>query len=366
MKSSKPLIGIDIQSIQNASGGLGTYVRSLIAHLPQSPGSNKFAFNYLGQHQKISHTLGRILWENWTLPRQAQGLRLDLLHVPAFAAPIIKPCKVILTVHDLIGMTFPNQKGLPSKCYWGKWLPSTISRADHIIAASHYTKNEIIRLLDIKPEKIDVIYLSGQETYAAAIDETQAEKTLQKLKIHDSFLLCVGSAEPRKNLERTIKAFQTFKKSRPKQSVQLVITGPASFAGGSYAQELQKQAESQKDIIFTGFVTGEELHILYKKALTFLFPSLAEGFGLPVLEAMGAGIPVITSDQTSLPELAGSAAKIVKPYDIESIARAMAEFVDSEEERKRFITKGYEQIKQFSWKKMADDTLKIYEKVLSS
>jgi glycosyltransferase involved in cell wall biosynthesis len=309
------------------------------------------------------NTLRRLFWENIELPHLAQRDGVEVLHVPAFAPPYLKGFKLVVTVHDLIGMVFPNQLGWPSRFYWGKWLPFAVRQADAVIADSEHTKKDIMRLLDVPEEKISVIYPSGHETFSALNDPQGIETLKTRWGIREEYFLFVGTAEPRKNLGRVIEAFGRFldgkRGSRP---YQLVVAGSKNFAHGQFVQALRERYGLQADdLVWTGYVTQKELSLLYCGAKALVFPSLYEGFGIPILEAMASGTPVLTSNLTSTPEAAGEAALLVNPYSTEEIFQGMLRLAEDAGLRGELRAKGFSQIKKFSWQKTARETLKVYE-----
>ncbi len=356
-------IGIDVQAAKARKTGLGVYTEFLVQAL-RKEADNHYQFHFYGRERaKDLNTFERLRWENFELPHEVKNDNLDLLHIPAFAPALFKPCKLVVTIHDLIGMIFPNQKGWPSRFYWGKWLPMTAARADKIIADSENTKKDILKLLNVKPEKIRVIYPSGHESFTSQISLKEIEAVKDRFGIKRPFFLFVGTIEPRKNLKRVIEAFGMWTK-KTKSSHQLMIVGAKDFAHGQEFAALQNNGLSDQ-IIFAGFLKHEELNALYAGALALLFPSLYEGFGLPILEAMASGTPVLTSQTSSLPEVAGNAALLVNPEDTDKIVEGIAHLAEDQILRERLRAQGFERIKQFSWQKTARETIEVYESLLS-
>lgn len=353
-------IGIDIQASKGKVTGLGVYAKCLAEAIT----SAKHDVCFLSTEQSGDwNTIKRLCWENWTLPRQAGKEKVDLLHVTAFAPPFYKRCKLVVTVHDLIGMAFPNQLGWPSRFYWGKWLPFVIRRADRIIADSEHTKKDIIKFLKIPAEKIRVVYLACPKGLEEKKDPKSIAGIKERFKIQNEYFLTVGTLEPRKNFIRVLQAFSKFKSETGDQKYQLIVAGSKEFAHSNYFKEHFSPFVSE-DVIFTGYVSNEDLNGLYSASTAFLFPSLYEGFGLPVLEAFTSGAAVITSRTTSLPEVAGEAAVYVDPLDVDDIAGAIKIISEDSDLRSSLIRKGLERAKKFSWKTTASETLKVYEELL--
>jgi glycosyltransferase involved in cell wall biosynthesis len=322
------------------------------------------AFRFYSRGKDVDlNTAQRWYWENVQLPLLSRRDKLDILHIPAFAPPYVKNCKLVVTVHDLIGMLFPNQLRWPSAFYWGKWLPFTLRRADAIIADSENTKRDLIGGLKIPEQKIHVVYLSGHEGFTSQIPQEAIQAAKKQYGIVERYFLFVGTIEPRKNLDRVIEAFAAFLHAKKKSSrYQLVVVGSKEFGHGKFFQSLaNKFGVTLEDVIFTGYVSKENLNALYCGAETFVYPSLYEGFGIPILEAMAAGAPVLTSTKTSVPEVAGDAALLVDPYDVKAIMQGMIDMSEDASLRRSMIAKGFERIKRFSWAETSRKTVEVYQ-----
>ena len=358
-------VGIDIQSTVGRTTGLGVYTRHLTEALRKTQ-SGQFQYHwYLKESEKDLNTFRRWYWENVQLPPLVAKDKVDILHIPAFAPPFYSKHKVVVTVHDIIGMIFPNQLRWPSRWYWGRWLPTAIKTADFIIADSDSTKNDLINHLKISKDMIRVIYPSGHESFTTQRNEKLLNQVKARFSIHDRYFLFVGTIEPRKNLKRVIEAFTIFQENiKSSARYQLVVVGQKDFGKGklfkSIAHDLRTKID---DIIFAGYVRQEELNQLYCGAEALVYPSLYEGFGIPILEAMASGVPVITAKKTSMPEVAGEAALYVDPYDSQSIANGMLELHDQPELRERLAQNSAIQIKKFSWQKTAEQTCEVYRQL---
>lgn len=360
-----PIIGFDAQATQGRYSGLGIYTSNLLKSLQEEiPGSFRlrtYAVK-LSPDQSVN-TFQRLRWENWTLPGLARKDRIDILHVPAFSSAFRKACPLVLTVHDIAGMLFKNQIGKLSAFYWGKWLPFVARQADRIIASSEHTKKDLMEHLNMKEGIIRVVYPSGHEAFSGEISASKIAQVKQSLGINGRYLIFVGTMEPRKNLGRILDAFKIFLKSNP--GFQLVLVGSKEFAHGKYSGILANQYSLvSHSIIAPGFLEHDSLNALYCGAEALVFPSLYEGFGIPILEAMASGCPVITSMTTSTPEVAGHAGVLVDPYDTAAIAKAIERIVSDAALRVELRNKGFEQINHFSWKKTARETIEVYRELL--
>ncbi len=359
------LVGFDGQATCGKLAGLGTYAVRLLEALKQEIAA-PLDLCVLSQERTRAgdlSTLERLQWENWTLPRLAQKNKIDILHVPAFAPALRKPCKLVVTVHDIAGMLFPNQIGKPSAFYWGRWLPFVIKQADRIIADSEYTKKDLMEHRKISERMIRVVYPSGHETFNAQIPAAKINEVRRTVGISGRYFLFVGTLEPRKNLGRILDAFKIFLNSNPEY--QLILVGSKEFAHGKYSEILaNKHSLESHSIIAPGYLDHESLNALYCGAEALVFPSLYEGFGIPILEAMASGCPVITSDRTSTPEVAGHAGMLVYPYDTAMIADAMKCIASDSALRGNLRKKGFERIKKFAWQRTARETIEVYKELL--
>ena len=358
-------VAFDAQATQGQCSGLGVYTSNLLRALRKEIG-DPFEFRVYTEErsdQRNINTAQRLSWENWTLPRLVRNDRADILHVPAFAPAFWKPCKLVVTVHDIAGKLFKNQIGKLSAFYWGKWLPLVVRQADRIITSSQHTRKDLVEHLRVREEKIRVIYPSGHENFSSVIPAAQIAETKKRFGIRGRYFLFVGTLEPRKNLSRILEAFRLFRNSR--KEFQLVLVGSKAFAHGKYTESLAKEhALDSESVIAPGFLEHDELNKLYCGAQGLLFPSLYEGFGIPILEAMASGCPVLTSNLTSTPEVAGNAAILVDPYSVEAITQGMVQLGSSESLQYDLRQKGLQQIRKFSWKKTAREVIDVYKELL--
>ena len=253
----------------------------------------------------------------------------------------------------------PNKYSIKKYFMYRALLPRTIKSADKIIAISHHTKNDIIQHFKIPEDKIKVIHLAANKNYKP-LQGDKINKIKQKYDLNCPFILYVGGLAPNKNVKRLIQAFYKLKKQGINH--KLILTGVKRWKYKSIFETIEK-LNLQKDVIFTGYVPDEDLPALYNAADLFVYPSLYEGFGLPPLEAMACGTPVITSNTSSLPEVVGDAGIMVNPYDVDELANKMYEVLTNDGLGEELSKKGLERAKLFSWKKCAEEHLKVYEEV---
>lgn len=311
------------------------------------------------------------------IPFDRQGKisqKIDLLHIPYFepfflTLPTIKKQKTVVTVHDLTPLVFqkyfpPGLKG------WLKWFlqKRALKYCDRIITDSISSKNDIAKVVGYPEEKIDVVYLAAGKEFKKLSDIEKAgtwkEEIKKKYNLPDTFLLYVGDVTWNKNLPRLIEAVK--KADTPLVMVGKALTEENFDRSNPWNQDLVKVQELAIDmrILRLGFVLGDDLVKLYNLATAFIMPSIYEGFGLPILEAMACGCPVITSKEGSIPEVAGDAAYYVDAYDENTIADGIRNVIGNYQLRKELSSKGITQCSKFSWEKTAEETLKVYEKVL--
>ena len=346
-------IGIDARLSKQT--GVGRYIRNLYENLEKIDKNNKYEYDLI-QAQIGWHSLAeQLIFPFWLFFKN-----YDLVHFTYFSLPIFYPGKFVLTIHDLIPWHFATGKAsrLPRPIYylksffyrWVLWVGAR--RAKHIMAVSETTKQEIIDHLKIDPKKIKVIYEGVNKNFQFSIFN------FQKIK---PYFLYVGNAYPHKNLESLIEAFREIK------DYKLVLVGPEDYFYKKLRERVKRGKRDKKDgdeekIIFYGRVDDKELVALYCQAKAFINPSLMEGFGLPGLEAMNAGCPVICADIPAFREIYGEAAIYFK---VRGIGETVKQFLAMpEEERKRLVLAGKKQAEKYSWEKCARQTLEVYESCL--
>ena len=298
----------------------------------------------------------------------------DALHLPnqhfGRYIKLLRKKKVIITVHDLIRFLDLRchkpliQKPNARDKFYLQMDYDGIKKASKIITVSNYTKKDITKFLKISEEKVDVTYLGVDH------ENFKPLKNCSERPIKEPYILYVGSEQPRKNLTMLFKVFHLLKKDLRFKDLKLVKVGLSSSRGDPAFRkktlETIRELGLIRDVIFAGYVSNKDLAILYSHAECFVLLSLYEGFGLPVLEAMACGCPVIASNVTSLPEIAGNASILVNPLDAGEIVKAIKMVILDETLRKELIKKGLERVKAFSWEKCAKETLKTYKEIETS
>ncbi len=370
---------LDARTVHRDFSGVGNYVLELVqafANLPDdhryflivrgdsvlrdNPLDERFAF-IEASFSHENHPLGD-LWEQFVLPRKALDLEIDVLHGPAFLIPTRRSAVTkVVTIHDLVAFTLPET--IPRKyALYMRWLiRRAVRHADRVITDSENVRNEILRILQTNPHRVTAIALGVSTRFhpasPAAVRELRTELGLER-----PYLLSLGNLEPRKNLRGLLKAFRLVRQRHP-GPLELVIAGRFAWLSKPLITDLAN-SELRDSVRTTGFVSAEKLPALYSGAEAFVFPTFGEGFGLPVLEAMACGSPVVASGIPAVREVAGDAAVLVDPYSPESIAQGILEVLDSGEARESIIRRGLEHARHFRWEKTARETLAVYREAL--
>ena len=291
----------------------------------------------------------------------------DLIYSPYYPVPRKREAKAILTIHDLIPLVHPEWFSNPSTIrFFEKNLRESAKCVDKIIADSHCTKRDIVKFYDIEEEKVEVIHLAPSSIFKNTQDcNFPFINDVPKIVSENRpYFLSVATLEPRKNLARTIKAFELFRDSEKNLEPALLLVGKSGWKN----EELLKTFNNSRykdSIFFTGYLSDKALISVYQQALAFIYPSLYEGFGLPVLEAMSSGVPVITSNNSSLAEIATDAALCCDPYSVEEIAVSMQRIAESQTLRQNLAALGIQRSNEFSWEKTAEETANVFLSCLS-
>lgn len=307
----------------------------------------------------------RRIWRWLPIPyRWLFGKDADITHFFNFIVPKGVTGKVVNTIYDVVWLRYPETMDERNLKRIQQDIHYSIQRADRIVTISESTKQDLVQLLQIPEEKI-VIAPPGVHVEAFQRIFTAEEQTTIKEKygLPEKFILYMGTLEPRKNLERLVQAFAQLQQEKNLQQYSLVLAGKQGWQYEGIFQHIQQYGLESK-VICTGYVEETDKAAIYQMAELFVFPSVYEGFGMPVLEAMAAGVPVITSNVSSLPEAAGDAAVLIAPQNVEQLAGAMQELLTDQALRQQCIAKGYEQCKKFTWEKSADRLIKMYEQMM--
>jgi glycosyltransferase involved in cell wall biosynthesis len=358
---------------------MGKYVLQLVSGLVQSDESNEYVI--YGDPQIFSRLHGRAnvkfrdskglpypVWEQLVLPLRVRQDRLDILHCPANTAPVGLPLhtKLVITVHDVMYL-LPSSVLSTSNIfrqrlgnfYRGVVVPRVGRRADRIITDSEFSKGEIVKYLKTLEDRIRVIHLGVDAHFASLADAIASPpKQIGGERLDSPFILALGAGDPRKNTLAVIRVYASRWRDFPNQE-KLIIVGLRDWQS-STAYKLVRQLGLSKKVLFAGYVSEELLAWFYASSRCFLYPTLYEGFGFPPLEAMACGVPVITSDCTSVSEIARGAAILVEPSSEEAIGNALVRVLRDEPLRRQLIQQGRARVQNFSWQDTVQQTLGVY------
>jgi len=287
---------------------------------------------------------------------------VTLFHAPHYVLPPLVPCRSVVTIHDCIHLMFPQY--LPNRmalAYARSSIGMAARRATRVMTVSESSKRDILRFVDVEPERIDVIYNAYDERFAVEPAEDDIVRVRERYQLHDEFVLYAGNVKPHKNLERLIDAFSLVRQ-RGFDHLKLVLIGD-DISKYAALRRAVHQHQLHKYVRFLGYLPQETLAVMYRLAGVFVFPSLYEGFGLPPLEAMASGTPVVTSNVSSLPEVAADAAVLVDPYDPVAIADGIERVLTDEGLRVDLRRRGLARARQFSWEQSVRRVHAIYNEV---
>jgi glycosyltransferase involved in cell wall biosynthesis len=365
-------IAIDASTI-STQGGPRTYVLGLIDALLLIDHENEYVVFYndpvhMGRFPLAREVvlpgkspLARLWREHVLLPLACRKERVDLLHCPKSAIPYFSPCPVVVTLHDLIPLKHPETEKFTAQLYWRLQIPIAARRSSFIITDSEHARQEILEDFGCLPEKVKAIMLGFDPRMIKPRDAADGDSICLKYGLPPEYLLYVGTIQPRKNLDTLIQAFYRLKCSGSFDH-KLVIVGRKGWLYDQLFIRI-KELDLESDIIFTGFVPDEELPFIYDRAKVFLYLSLFEGFGLPPLEAMACGVPVITSNTTSLPEVVSDAGITVSPTDVDAVVLAMQQVLTDPLLAEKMRESGWSRAQLFSWETAAHETLAVYKQV---
>jgi len=369
-------IGINYTSALRQGAGIGRYTRGLVNALLRLDSQNRYTLivskdsplgrlaplpdNFTLKRLPLSERLLTILWHRLDLPLAIDRWAgpFDLFHSPDFVLPPLHKAPGILTVHDLSFMQHPDGAAPKLRRWLNKVVPHSVARAQHILADSHSTKQDLETLLGVSPDKISVVGAGVESRFRPITDAQTLVELRQKYRLPEKFILGLGTLEPRKNFEGLIEAFDLLQADQP--DLHLVIAGGKGWLYDSIFEAAERSPAASR-VHLIGFTADEDLPALYSLAQVFALPSHYEGFGIPVLEAMACGAPVVTANNSSLPEIAGEAAVLLPASDIEALANVMRQFVLHQSLREKHVELGLEQAKKFTWKAAAEKLLAVYQ-----
>lgn len=380
-------IVIDVRRLRDF--GIGTYIRSLIHALGDIDAANHYVLAALPEDARTFPSLPRNFevavyrrtdsdpLDHVTFPLFLRGLAADLYHIPLNRAPLFMPKPYVVTIHDMASLLFEHRSGLRMN-WWRYRFHRGLQRADRVIAVSAATRRDVQNVLGVPAERIRLVYNAPDPAFfthrhvadarAAGPDADILERTriLERYQIHYPFVLYAGNIRPQKNIPRLVEAFAVVREQLSDHPVyrdlRLIIIGD-EISQYPAVRRAVIQSRVEEAVRFFGFVPFDTLRCFYEAASVFAFPSLYEGFGLPPLEAMASGTPVVTSGISSLPEVVGDAAVLVNPENVFDIARGIREALCDEKLRCELIRRGREHAASYSWERTAREVLEIYQEV---
>ena len=365
-------VAIDTRKLHDF--GIGTYVSNLVRGLARLNHDDEYTLICHPSDTDFVRSLGPNFhaWpdrasnysvaEQFTIPLDVWRTWPDVFHAPHYVLPPLTPGKCVVTIHDCIHLRFPQY--LPNRVahlYARMFLSSAARKAARVITVSEASKRDIIELLHTPADKVEVVYNGFDERLTSPSPDDEA-RVRDRFQLDAPFVLYAGNIKPHKNVDRLIEAFAELRQ-RGLDSVKLLIIGD-DISKYSNLRRLVHRHQLHQQVRFLGFVSTDTLAALYQLAQVFVFPSLYEGFGLPPLEAMANGTPVITSNVSSLPEVVGDAALLIDPLDAHSLADAMYRVLTESDLRADLVRRGRERVKAFSWDRSVSRTHRIYRDVV--
>ena len=369
-------IALDVRKLHDY--GIGTYVRNLLTQLARIDVRSEYVLLCRPDDVAIAATLGPnfravatdarpySVAEQLVIPWLVRRERPDVFHTPHYVLPPLTTVKSVVTIHDCIHLMFPQY--LPNRIapfYARGVMWAAAHRASRILTVSDASKRDILRFFDVPESKIDVIYNAIDERFDTPPDEEQVRLVRERFQLDGEFLLYAGNIKPHKNLERLLEAFQQLHTDTRFQHLRLLIIGDEISKYPTLRRAVHRLMLHKK-VRFLGFVPYETLRVLYRLASVFVFPSLYEGFGLPPIEAMASGTPVVTSNVSSLPEVTGDAAMLIDPYDPSSIANGLRQVLADGALRARMVARGLERAHSYSWEASVRRIHEVYAAVAAA
>ena len=374
-------VAIDYTAAVNQSAGIGRFVRSLVGALadidsesqylllyaaPEGEAEPRFPAgeNFSPRQLRFSQRHLDILWHRLGIPIPANLLTgpIDIFHSPDFVLPPVRKTRTLLTVHDLAFLLHPECADAGLREYLEKAVPRSVRRADFVVADSENTRNDVICLLGAAPERVEVVPGGVDPAFRPVEDEARLVALRDKLGVGEApFILAVGVIEPRKNHGLLFEAFRLLR-DRRKLPHRLVVVGRRGWLWEDIVEQAER-SPYRDEILFVGYVPEADLAAMYSAAEVFAFPSLYEGFGLPPLEAMACGTPVVVSKSSSLPEVVADAGLQVDPHDADGLAAALELLILDESLRSDLRRRGLERAALFTWQAAAQQLLAVYRRL---
>lgn len=370
-------IGIDGRAaIWYRGTGIGTYTYQLINSLntldllnnylifmPQN-NNNSISLNKNFFIKNISENISGSFWDEVNIPAILKNLDVNLYHVPqnGIKLPRDKKCPFVITLHDVIPFKMPETVSTTYLKVFTENVPDIVKRSDAIITVSNFSKRDIVETLHYPEDKVYVTYLANEDIYKPMDKSMSRQIVKRNYGIENDYILYIGGFSPRKNITGLIEAFCKLK-ALYKSDIKLIIAGKKGISFEIYRKKAE-ELNIINDVLFPGFIALSDLPYLYSAAKLFVYPSFYEGFGLPPLEAMACGTPVIASNITSIPEVLDGSADLIDPHNAESITNSILKILEDDSYRESLISKGLKKSSSLSWDKTAKQTLEVYSKII--
>ncbi len=376
-RGQPPRVGIDARKLTDF--GIGSYVRNLVESIARRPEARRYDFRVYApgedrgalpelpenftvvEEDSPGYSISELTRFSWRLLRD----RLDLFHATHYVIPPLARARAVVTIHDIIHVLYPQF--LPNRAallYARVMIRRALKRADRILTVSYNTKRDLVDYFGISPARVEVVYNGVSARFHPDLPRAERDRVTAKYGLPRPYLLFLGGEKPHKNVRNVIRAFGQARRERALPHA-LVLAGPMP-KNRSRVEALVSALELETRVFRPGIVPEEDLPGLFAGADAFLYPTLYEGFGLPVVEAMACGVPVLTSSTSALQEIAGGYAYLVDPMDVEAIARGIVELATDPLRRAEFAELGKRRARDFSWDHAAEQTLKVYAQALRS
>ncbi len=378
MSGTGPLVGVDARSVAGQPTGVGRYVRNLVGAMARSEAAPRLRL-YLPRSMDADWGAGveeRVLglpgalggldnaftWNHVRLPAHLAREPVDLLHGPFYTLPAVCPCPAVVTIHDISFALHPEWFTRRARLAFGGFAASSARRARHVLTVSECSRRDIIDRFGVPASRVTAVHLAPDPGFTPVSDPDRIAAVRAKYGAPEGYILYVGSISPRRNIPRLLDAFARV--ARDRKDAFLLIAGSVEPPSPPVdplirARGLERRARC------TGYVDGADLPALYSGASLVAYPSLYEGFGLPVVEAMACGVPVIASNTSCFPEVAGDAALLVDPHDTGALAEGIAALLSDARLRESLVARGLRRASEFSWDRAAEATIAVYRAALA-
>jgi len=368
-------IGIEGRALQGERYGVARYLANLVQRMVEIDESHCYIIYHSAPvkpleipspalEYRLIKMRPSLLWRHLRLPLAMRQDHIDLHFSPSYFLPLIKVCPYVVVVHDLIIKAHPQWFAADRRFRFDDFFWREVRKAERIITVSEYSKGDVVRFLKVDPAKVAVIHEAADDAFRPTNDTASLTKIRGKYGLPENFIFTVGAIHTRRNLERLIQAVSLAERGLGQNLTLLILGSPAPFSPPVDIWGVAHRCGLDGRVLNMGYLADEELRLLYNACGLFIYPSLYEGFGLPVIEAMACGAPVACSGVTSLPEVAGEAAVFFDPTSVEEMAETIVSVLGDDRLRKKLTEAGIKRASCFSWYKAARETLEVFEEAV--